>query len=772
MAAVGKQEQSRKNNVPENKYEEKVSGGSKTAWGSQDWWNPGGNNHVTSEYLNSIGKSPISSSSSRNQPPVKEMFTESWKKNFNDQHSFPDIKIETFSTSPSKKNSPQENIINNKNHKPSSSTTKQFFDSNNEASFSIFTPEKEYAWFSGGTNAFDTNIDPTQKDSISESKDESEPFVYSKKSRNSKQSAKNVSSDFQLHSLEIKDNNNLWHTGSEHYVTSDFLNSIGKAAVISSSSTNNQNPAQDIFTTAWKSNSKGESKLSDIKIQNFSARNSSQQEDRITENRQPTTQKILEEDIWEQKSSQTQVEEAVVVSDIAKESITQKNVIDNADLQRKIAHGMCSEFFFYPSDNHSSKRSKSPTRIKDTCFVQSVDAVETETGKWHKARECITEGGYTLKNTARVVGSYGLDGVCIIHKGLDTATLGLWSAVGEGLDYAAEGVRAGVRRGVRWTTGDQRLGQNAGDYSYLAVSLIGPKKFLAPAEVAQKAAKLSNVAKFSDKVSKSTKTPKLKISSTANLNAANDNKFLKVPNFEKATGTTGHSSLNALNLEIGTSKVSFTTPKGSVPKSPQIIASNGAPIITNKPVQVGKAESNVGTVGGGEAAKIAPVPTISKPKMNPATNFESSQALTERAYLAKECIKDIENITDLKVPEQQRKLLKQALQERNFPKLTKQTAEVHRARFNSERTELRKEWEKQTSRQWPTYTLEDVEKLGISPGRVGRPYDVHEIIPNVHGGPLEWWNVHPARFPDQHQAGIHGKDSALRKIINNYGGTQ
>jgi hypothetical protein len=37
------------------------------------------------------------------------------------------------------------------------------------------------------------------------------------------------------------------------------------------------------------------------------------------------------------------------------------------------------------------------------------------------------------------------------------------------------------------------------------------------------------------------------------------------------------------------------------------------------------------------------------------------------------------------------------------------------------------------------------------------PYDAHEIIPNMHGGPLEWWNIHSAKWPNEHQGGIHRK---------------
>ena len=78
-----------------------------------------------------------------------------------------------------------------------------------------------------------------------------------------------------------------------------------------------------------------------------------------------------------------------------------------------------------------------------------------------------------------------------------------------------------------------------------------------------------------------------------------------------------------------------------------------------------------------------------------------------------------------------------------------------------------KEWEKQTGQKWPTYT-EDVisEKTGRVIRRKGDKYDAHHIIENNIGGEHEWWNIHPARFPDEHQAGIHGAGSPSRGLFN------
>lgn len=47
----------------------------------------------------------------------------------------------------------------------------------------------------------------------------------------------------------------------------------------------------------------------------------------------------------------------------------------------------------------------------------------------------------------------------------------------------------------------------------------------------------------------------------------------------------------------------------------------------------------------------------------------------------------------------------------------------------------------------------------------GQPHDAHHVIESSRGGSNEWWNIHPARFPDQHQGGIHRTNSPASKIF-------
>ena len=82
-------------------------------------------------------------------------------------------------------------------------------------------------------------------------------------------------------------------------------------------------------------------------------------------------------------------------------------------------------------------------------------------------------------------------------------------------------------------------------------------------------------------------------------------------------------------------------------------------------------------------------------------------------------------------------------------------SKAHRAQFNKVKNELITQWEKQTGQSWPRYAEDLYSKNGTLVRRAGQPYDAHHIIESSYGGPNEWWNMHPARFPDQHQQGIH-----------------
>lgn len=90
----------------------------------------------------------------------------------------------------------------------------------------------------------------------------------------------------------------------------------------------------------------------------------------------------------------------------------------------------------------------------------------------------------------------------------------------------------------------------------------------------------------------------------------------------------------------------------------------------------------------------------------------------------------------------------------------------HRAEFDKVKNKVIKEWEENTGQKWPVYNENVIsEKTGKIIRKHGDKYDAHHIIENTFGGEHEWWNMHPAKFPNEHQAGIHGTGSPANTLF-------
>lgn len=133
--------------------------------------------------------------------------------------------------------------------------------------------------------------------------------------------------------------------------------------------------------------------------------------------------------------------------------------------------------------------------------------------------------------------------------------------------------------------------------------------------------------------------------------------------------------------------------------------------------------------------------------------------------LVRRYFKHIEDVTGRPVHPSQIERLKDALRTKNYEKLTVAQVEAHRKAFESVKDRVIRDWERETGQIWPTYTEEIVNSKGKVLRKVGDKYDAHHIIENKVGGEHEWWNMHPARFPDEHQGGIHGAGSPSRELF-------
>lgn len=130
-----------------------------------------------------------------------------------------------------------------------------------------------------------------------------------------------------------------------------------------------------------------------------------------------------------------------------------------------------------------------------------------------------------------------------------------------------------------------------------------------------------------------------------------------------------------------------------------------------------------------------------------------------------EYVDEIEKITGREIPEQQKELIEKALKEGDFSKLSKEATDAARNQFNNIRSNLIKEWEKNTGTTWPRYVEDVVNDAGNVIRRAGQYFDAHHIIELSTEGPNVWWNLHPASFPVEHQQLIHGASSLATTIF-------
>lgn len=143
------------------------------------------------------------------------------------------------------------------------------------------------------------------------------------------------------------------------------------------------------------------------------------------------------------------------------------------------------------------------------------------------------------------------------------------------------------------------------------------------------------------------------------------------------------------------------------------------------------------------------------------------KGFTDLSSQARRYLVDLEAQTGFKVTADQRANLADALRQQEFTKLSPELSDINRKEFGKVKDGLIKQWETNTGQVWPRYEENIYAKNGNTISRkAGGPYDAHHIIESSFGGPNEWWNIHPARFPDQHQGGIHRAGGVAREIFS------
>lgn len=128
-------------------------------------------------------------------------------------------------------------------------------------------------------------------------------------------------------------------------------------------------------------------------------------------------------------------------------------------------------------------------------------------------------------------------------------------------------------------------------------------------------------------------------------------------------------------------------------------------------------------------------------------------------------LQEIENITNRTIPSNQRNLLQKYILTNRFSKISKEQNVNARRKFREIKSESIKNWEKYTNQKWPKYKKNILSKHGEIIRIKGANYDAHHIVELSYGGTPDWWNLHPAAFPNEHQHGIHKKGSIADNLF-------
>lgn len=89
-----------------------------------------------------------------------------------------------------------------------------------------------------------------------------------------------------------------------------------------------------------------------------------------------------------------------------------------------------------------------------------------------------------------------------------------------------------------------------------------------------------------------------------------------------------------------------------------------------------------------------------------------------------------------------------------------------REEFENKKTELRKEWEKQNNRGWPTYKEDVVNSNGMVIRKAGDRYDIHHIQPLKLGGENVVSNITPLDY-NSHKD-IHSSSGSCKALVDKF----
>lgn len=201
------------------------------------------------------------------------------------------------------------------------------------------------------------------------------------------------------------------------------------------------------------------------------------------------------------------------------------------------------------------------------------------------------------------------------------------------------------------------------------------------------------------------------------------------------------------------------------------VAGEGAEKLAKEAAEAGTKKVVKETAEGGAKKVVKEVAEDGTKKLAKEVTEEGTKKVTKEVgekmskELVPEYLHEVESITKREIKPAQMEKLQKALKEQDFVKLDPDKVKLHKKLFDNAKDKLIDEWEKNTGDIWPVYAKDILNDAGEVIRTAGQRFDAHHLIESSFGGPNAWWNLHPAAFPSEHQAGIHAINSLANKIF-------
>ena len=128
--------------------------------------------------------------------------------------------------------------------------------------------------------------------------------------------------------------------------------------------------------------------------------------------------------------------------------------------------------------------------------------------------------------------------------------------------------------------------------------------------------------------------------------------------------------------------------------------------------------------------------------------------------LKEEYIDDIVKRSD--VPET---IDQEAAKSAEYEKCTPEVTAEKRAEFNTNKDDLKREWERENNQEWPKYEEDVYSENGVKIRSKGQDYDAHHIQPLNMGGENVASNITPMHATEHYdRQGVHAPDSPYAKL--------